>query len=98
MQADGRMYAYSSILSLLAPSLRETWWRLGWLVMDSWEVLVPYVDLRHLVSGCGCEEAGSFQRCGEVLEYWLKCRREVEEVWKQRLRGYKTIRMVNIVA
>jgi hypothetical protein len=43
-----------------------------------------YVDLRHLVSGCGCEEAGSSKRYGEVMEFgWLECRREVEEVWKK---------------
>ena len=52
--------------------------------MDSWEVLVPYVDLRHLVSGCGCEEAGSSKRYGEVSEFWMvgmwkRSRRSVEE-------------------
>ena len=30
--------------------------------------LDSYVDLRHLVSGCGCEEAGSSERYGEMLE------------------------------
>jgi hypothetical protein len=35
--------------------------------MDSWEVLVPYVDLRHLVSGCGCEKRVVFN---VVVRYW----------------------------
>jgi hypothetical protein len=29
-----------------------------------------YVDLRHLVSGCGCEKAGSSIRCGGRLKCW----------------------------
>jgi hypothetical protein len=30
-----------------------------------------YVDLRHPVSGCGCERAGSPKRYGEMLECWM---------------------------
>jgi hypothetical protein len=29
-----------------------------------------YVDLRHLVSGCGCEKTGSSIRCEERLKCW----------------------------
>ena len=52
-------------------------------------VLEGDVDLRHLVSGCGCEKAGSSIRYGEMLECWsvewLKCveGRKVSEVWKK---------------
>jgi hypothetical protein len=41
-----------------------------------------YVDLRHLASGCGCKEAGSSKRCGEVLEFGMDGW-SVEEKWKK---------------
>jgi hypothetical protein len=60
----------------------------------------PYVDLRHLVSGCGCEKTGCSKRYGRMLEcwIWLKCGRKVEEMQKKQLLSYKMIRMVNLMA